>query len=147
MGYYLRATVTYKDGESAADVQENDKTAQAVSTNPVRKTPYENAAPVFQDDEGEEIDEGGVERSVAENSRAGTAVGDPVAATDQGDVRPDVLTYTLDDETDAASFDIDSGTGQIRVKAGKTGLRNQCPLHRHRHSRGPVRHPNDQPRL
>ena len=52
VGYYLRATVTYKDGESAADVQENDKTAQAVSTNPVRKTPYENAAPVFQDDEG-----------------------------------------------------------------------------------------------
>ena len=31
---------------------------------------------------------------------------------------PDVLTYTLDDGTDAASFDIDSGTGQIRVKAG-----------------------------
>ena len=33
VGYYLRATVTYKDGESAADVQENDKTAEVVSTN------------------------------------------------------------------------------------------------------------------
>ena len=44
-------------------------------------------------------------------------MGDPVAATDQGDGRPDVLTYTLGG-TDAASFDIDSGTGQIRVKAG-----------------------------
>ena len=120
VGYYLRATVTYQDGESAADVQENDKTAQAVSTNPVRKTPYENAAPVFQDDEGKEIPtDTPVERSVAENSRAGTAVGDPVAATDPGDVRPDVLTYTLDDGTDAALFDIDSGTGQIKVKAGE----------------------------
>ena len=119
VGYYLRATVTYKDGESAADVQENDKTAQAVSTNPVRKTPYENAAPVFQDAEGEKIpDDEGVVRSVAENSRAGTAVGDPVAATDQGDSRPDVLTYTLD-TAGAALFDIDSGTGQIKVKAGE----------------------------
>ena len=118
VGYYLRATVTYKDGESAADVQENDKTGQAVSTNPVRKTPYENAAPVFQDDEGMAIDKDpGINRSVAENSKAGTAVGDPVAATDQGDGRPDVLTYTLSG-TDAGSFDIDSGTGQIRVKAG-----------------------------
>ena len=120
VGYYLRATVTYKDGESAADVQENDKTAEVVSTRPVRKTPYENAAPVFQDDEGKEIPtDSCVERSVAENSRAGTAVGDPVAATDPGDVRPDVLTYTLDDGTDAALFDIDSGTGQIKVKAGE----------------------------
>ena len=118
VGYYLRATVTYKDGESAADVQENDKTAEVVSTRPVRKTPYENAAPVFQDDEGMAIDEDpGINRNVAENSKAGTAVGDPVAATDQGDGRPDVLTYTLSG-TDAGSFDIDSGTGQIRVKAG-----------------------------
>ena len=116
VGYYLRATVTYKDGESAEEVQENDKTAQAVSTLQVRKKPYENAAPVFRDDEGEEITNG-VERSVAENSRAGTAVGDPVVATDQGDSVPDTLTYTLSGN-DAASFDIDSGTGQIRVKAG-----------------------------
>ena len=119
VGYYLRATVTYKDGESAQDAQENDKTAQAVSTHPVRKKPYLNTAPEFQDDEGMALDEdSGVSRSVAENSRVGTAVGDPVAATDQGDGRPDVLTYTLG-ETGAASFDIDSGTGQIMVKAGK----------------------------
>ena len=89
-----------------------------MSTNQVRRKPYENAAPVFQDDEGEEIDEGvAVEKSVAENSRAGTAVGDPVAATDQGEFGPDTLTYSLEG-ADAASFDIDSGTGQIRVKAG-----------------------------
>ena len=118
VGYYLRATVTYKDGESAQDAQENDKTAEVVSTNQVRKKPYENSAPVFRDDEGMAIDENpGVSRSVAENSRVGTAVGDPVAATDQGDSGPDTLTYSLSG-LDAASFDIDSGTGQIRVKAG-----------------------------
>ena len=42
-------------------------------------------------------------------------------------VDPDVLTYTLDDETDAASFDIDSGTGQIRVKAGPTRTSKPSP--------------------
>ena len=46
VGYYLRATVTYKDGESAQDAQENDKTAEVVSTNQVRKKPYKNSAPV-----------------------------------------------------------------------------------------------------
>ena len=115
VGYYLRATATYKDGEST----ETEKSAEDGSTHTVRKTPYMNAAPVFQNDEGEEIPTGtGVERSVAENSRVGTAVGDPVAATDPGDGRPDVLTYSLGG-TDAGSLDIDSGTGQIRVKAGE----------------------------
>ena len=49
------------------------------------------------------------ERSVEENSPAGTAVGDPVTATD-----PDggTLTYTL---SEAAEFDIDPATGQISV--------------------------------
>ena len=77
-----------------------------------------NTAPMFLDAEGEKIpDATDLERSIAENSPAGTAIGDPVAATDQGDGRPDVLTYSLTG-ADAASFDIDSGTGQIRVKAG-----------------------------
>ena len=111
VGYYLRATVTYKDGESA----ENEKTAQEVSTHSVRKKPYVNAAPVFQDAEGADLSS--TKRSVAENSRAGAPVGDPVAAMDQGEFGPDVLTYTLGG-TDANSFDIDWGTGQIRVKAG-----------------------------
>ena len=83
----------------------------------------------------------GISRSVAENSRAGTAVGDPVAATDQGDSGPDTLTYSLSG-LDAASFDIDSGTGQIRVKAGNIPdfEAKQPPTPCHRHSRGPVRH-------
>ena len=51
-------------------------------------------------------------RSVQENSPEGTNVGLLVAATDD-----DILTYRLGGE-DAASFDIDSGTGQITVGAG-----------------------------
>ena len=87
VGYYLRATVTYKDGESAADVQENDKTAQAVSTNPGAKDAIRKRGTRVPGRRGRG-DTNGVERSVAENSRAGTAVGDPVAATDPGDFDP-----------------------------------------------------------
>ena len=53
-------------------------------------------------------------RSVAENSPVGTHVGNPVAAEDVDD---DALTYTLGGE-DAASFEIDGATGQIKVGAG-----------------------------
>ena len=60
----------------------------------------------------------------------GTDIGDPVAATDPDvtstntDVNPtdanvDALTYTLGG-TDAASFDIDSETGQLKTKTGVT---------------------------
>ena len=114
VGYYLRATATYKDGESGDDT----RTVHGVSNHVVRKKPYVNTAPMFLDADGEALDENpGVSRSVAENSRAGTAIGAPVAATDETENGPDTLTYTLD-TTGAASFDIDSGTGQIRVKAG-----------------------------
>ena len=51
VGYYLRATATYMDGESA----ETEKTAEAVSTHTVRRQPYMNTAPMFLDAEGEEI--------------------------------------------------------------------------------------------
>ena len=52
-------------------------------------------------------------RSVAENTAAGMAIGDPVAATDEDG---DALTYTLGGD-DAESFGIDSGTGQLMTKA------------------------------
>ena len=51
-------------------------------------------------------------RSVFESAPAGGVVGDPVTATDADG---DTLTYTLEG-TDAASFDIDASTGQIRTK-------------------------------
>ena len=51
-------------------------------------------------------------RSVAENTAAGTDIGAPVAATDTSGA----VTYTLAG-TDAASFDIDTSTGQLQTKA------------------------------
>ena len=56
------------------------------------------------------------DRSVAENTAAGQNVGGVLTATDADS---DTLTYTLEG-TDAASFDIVSGSGQIRTKTGAT---------------------------
>ena len=53
-------------------------------------------------------------RSVAENTDPGTEIGAPVAAEDPDS--GDVLTYTLGG-TDAASFRIDSATGQLSTEA------------------------------
>ncbi len=55
-------------------------------------------------------------RSVAENTAPGKNVGAPVEATDADNA---ILTYTLGG-ADAASFAIDSGTGQLTVGAGAT---------------------------
>ena len=54
-------------------------------------------------------------REVPENSAAGTSVGDPVVATDSDPGA--TLTYTLEGY-DAASFEIDAASGQIRTKSG-----------------------------
>ena len=51
---------------------------------------------------------------MAENTAAGTDIGGPVRATDPEN---DTLEYRLDG-TDAASFDIDRGTGQLQTKTG-----------------------------
>ena len=51
---------------------------------------------------------------MAENTPAGTAIGNPVVATD---TNGDVLTYTLVGGGDAAAFDINWATGQIMTKA------------------------------
>ena len=58
---------------------------------------------------------GPVDREIPENSAGGTAVGAAVTADDPD--TGDTLTYSLLG-TDAASFTIDSGTGQIDVAAG-----------------------------
>ena len=113
VGMYLRATATYDDGHCTPC--DTKKTAHAISVNPVQADPS-NQAPRFLDVNGNEIGTEGTTRSVAENSEAGTAVGAPVAATDLGaDGRQETLTYSLSG-TGGNSFDIDSGTGQIRVK-------------------------------
>ena len=111
VGMYLRAWATYEDGH--CDPCDTKKTAHAISANPVQADPS-NEAPSFQDENGEVL--ASTTRSIAENSEAGTAVGAPVAATDPGpDGRQETLTYALSGGA-ASSFDIDSGTGQIRVK-------------------------------
>ena len=71
------------------------------------RTPSNND-PVFADDL--------VAITLPENSAVGTSVGAAVTATDADD---DTLTYSLEG-TDAVSFDIDSGTGQIKTKSGVT---------------------------
>ena len=54
------------------------------------------------------------ERSVAENTAAGAAIGEPLTATDAD--ADDTLTYALEG-TDAASFAIDAASGQLRTLA------------------------------
>ena len=65
-----------------------------------------NAAPVFASQT--------MTRQVVENSPAGTAVGGAVTATDSDG---DILVYSLGG-TDAASFEVDSSSGQITVALG-----------------------------
>ena len=94
-GMFLRATVSYTDGHGPG------KTEMATTENMVTM----NASPMFHPETGT--------REVAENTAAGMDIGDPVTATDADD---DMLTYTLGG-TNAASFDIDSSTGQLMAKA------------------------------
>ena len=109
MGAYLRATVTYTDPEDSG------KTAAATSEFSVQRVRGSNSAPEFAADqdpvaEGAQTD---ATRAVAENTGAGQPVGSPITATDDDG---DTLTYTLVSGGDAASFDIDWGTGQILTK-------------------------------
>ena len=94
VGHYLRATVSYTDGEGSG------KSARATTTNRVP-----NRAPDFGANTAV--------RTVDENTATNTDFGTPVEATD-----PDGhdLTYTLGG-THGSSFDIDDSTGQLRTKA------------------------------
>ena len=65
------------------------------------------------------FDSGGGTRSIPENTPPGVNIGAPISATDadEGKIEyADTLTYSLNG-TDAASFDIDSSTGQLITKA------------------------------
>ena len=68
----------------------------------------DNAAPTFT--EGSRAN-----RSVEENASSGTAVGNPLTATDPD--AGDTLTYSLEG-TDARSFTVVSSSGQIRTRSG-----------------------------
>ena len=73
-----------------------------------------NSEPMFLDDNGDVATS--TYRMVAENSAAGTDVGDPVVATDSDRGDQDTLVYTLGG-ADMASFTIDSATGQLSTSA------------------------------
>ena len=66
----------------------------------------ETSPPVFAEDS--------TTRSIRENASAGTNIGEAVTAKDTDS--DDTLTYTLSG-TDAAAFDIDRTTGQLKTKA------------------------------
>ncbi|MCY3918285.1 MAG: cadherin domain-containing protein [Chloroflexi bacterium] len=96
---FLRATASYTDPQGSG------KSADAVTG----QISASNAEPEFPASEMGS-------RSVPENSPVGTAVGDPVEAEDDDG---DTLHYSLSSDG-AASFTIDSATGQIRTKMGVT---------------------------
>ncbi|MCY3504793.1 MAG: cadherin domain-containing protein [Chloroflexi bacterium] len=95
-GFFLRAAVTYTDNRGGG------KRAEGITA---LRVFGENQQPTFP------ASENGA-RSVPENSRSGTSIGDPVAAEDP---ERDRLTYSLSG-TDAASFSIVASSGQLRVK-------------------------------
>ena len=94
---YLRATAMYDDGEGMGKMASEETMMVMMMTM--------NAAPMFES----ETDT----REVAENTAAGEDIGNPVAASD---ANADALTYALSG-TDAASFAIDSATGQLMTEA------------------------------
>ena len=99
VGYYLRATASYSDGQGSG------KSAEAVSQNQVQAAPVSNSAPEFSGTT--------TMRSVDENTGAGVNIEAPVSATDQNN---DTLEYSLGG-TDAGSFDIVASSGQLQTKA------------------------------
>ncbi len=94
--YSYRVKATNANGDSVVW----SETASATPDPP-------NEPPAF--DEGTEAS-----RTVAENTAAGQDIGNPVSATDPD--TGDTLTYSLGG-TDAATFAIDSASGQLQTKA------------------------------
>ena len=98
VGHYLRATASYDDGHSTG------KTATEVSANRVQEAPPQPEPPVFPAD-------GDYNRSIRENTRAGSSLGAAVRATDANNDR---LTYSI---PPSADFEIDVSSGQLRTNA------------------------------
>ena len=109
LGAYLRATASYTDKEGSG------KSAMVVSEYAVQAVRGINTAPKFADDQDPVMDDNQEDaaRTVAENTKAGQAIGNPVVAEDKDG---DVLTYTLEG-AGAGDFAIDWATGQIMTKS------------------------------
>ena len=134
ISHYLRATASYTDAHGENKSQ-NAVSDEPVLRNLVNDTPVfrHSAGNVYSDDEGVVVGEPVLEVNqpiasttvndlhllleVNENSPANSSVGAAVEAYDDDG---NVLTYSFDDSVidDRGSFDIERGTGQIRVKQG-----------------------------
>ena len=104
--HFLRVMASYSDGQGSG------KTAEGVSANRVQAAPFTNTAPVFPSSEDGR-------REVEENTPARRDIGVAVAAVDPDVANPDVdetLTYRLEGD-DAAAFEIDELSGQLRTRA------------------------------
>ena len=99
------ATLTHEIGGAS----EYDRLADPTLAVTVNDNESANNAPEFASDTAT--------RSFDENTAPDTDIGEPLAATDVDET--DTLTYSLGG-TDAASFDIDSGSGQLRTKSAVT---------------------------
>ena len=109
------ATIEGLAASTSYDVEVRAKNAEGTSdwSDPgigSTNAPGANNPPVFSDG-------GSATRSVSANSPAGGSIGDPVTATDADS--DDTLTYNLEGR-DAALFDIDTASGQLRTKSGVT---------------------------
>ena len=119
VGQYLRASASYIDGHSPNGLSEDrpDKTSpndSGVSANTVRMKDYRNKPPMFTGADGKATTTATTTRRVLENTPAGTAVGDPVDATDLDENgQQESLTYTPG--ATQGGFVVDMGTGQIHV--------------------------------
>ena len=109
---------------SYTDAEGEGKTAMGTSANAVQGLRSDNNSPEFADDQDPVMDDdqANAAREVAENTPAGSAIGDPVVAEDEDG---DILTYTLGGTDDDALFDIDRATGQIMTKAALDFERTQ----------------------
>ena len=109
LGVVLSSTISDLDSGTTYEVQVRAVSSEGAgewSDSGEGTTEAANRAPSF----GEET----YERSVPENSAAGTAVGDPVTATDEDG---DDLTYSLISGEDGVPFEVDASTGRITVAA------------------------------
>ena len=100
--YTVTVTATDPSGASASIVVNITVTDEDDAATVILLT---GNAPVYEAEE--------MTRSVAENTAAGMAIGDPVAAMDEDG---DALTYTLGGD-DAMYFGIDAATGQLMTSA------------------------------
>ena len=100
VGKFLKATASYTDGHGPNNSEEATTTSAVQSG--TNRPPDFGATSTTRD--------------VAENTAADQPVGDVVEATDADN---DPLTYSLSG-ADSSLFDIDTGTGQVKVKTGTT---------------------------